>query len=113
MELTAELVAPFVGGQIEIKNMDGKYLFRGQIATIDVANQAFVVTLDWMAENIEFPSGVQWVKDDNLTYEVFIRLHSIRIDEGHLTIVFPSIRELVTLFMQDESTLNSSVVEGS
>jgi len=113
MELTAELVVPFVNGQIEIQNMDGRYLFRGQIATIDVTDQTFVVTLAWMAENIAFPYGVQWLKDNNLTYEVFIRLHSIRAEETRLVIIFPLIREIVTLFMQDTSMLDPSVIEES
>ena len=77
MELTTEMLAAFVGGQIEVQNEREDYLYRGQIKTAQVSDEGEVcVELHWMAKGDEgFPSA-NWTADDKLSYVASLEVYS-------------------------------------
>lgn len=69
MQLTKELVQRFVGGQMEIQNSGGGYIFRGEIESITVEGTDLKVRFAWLAKGEGFPPiPHKWVKEDKLDY---------------------------------------------
>ena len=49
MELSTEILARFVGGDIEIQNGGENYLFRGPIKTATVDGEDVIIEFEWTA----------------------------------------------------------------
>jgi hypothetical protein len=83
-QLTTQLLAAYIGGQIEIQNGGEGYLYRGEIKTAEVtSDDELAITLNWMAkgEGIEadgnrLPTG--WINDrDQLNYTASLQIYSV------------------------------------
>lgn len=114
MQLTQEMVTPFVGGQIEVQNQNECYLYRGEIATISVQDGDLVVTMTWMAKGEGYPPlPHRWVNDDRLDYRLTLLMAPTSdIGDNRLCITSPIVGETVILFPPDGSKLDPSKVEG-
>lgn len=114
MELTAELVATFVGGQLEVQNEVEGYLYRGEIATATVEEETLKITLVWMAKGVGFPPlPERWVSDDRLTYDASLSIYGVDdIGDGRITLNSWIVHELVVLYPPGGSKLDPAKVEG-
>lgn len=56
MQLTNELLAPYVGGQAEIQNSATGLLIRGEMESIRLEDGNLVITWAWMAKGDNFPA---------------------------------------------------------
>lgn len=121
MQLTTQTVAPYKGGQIEIQNAGEGYLYRGEVADIDIIDNELRVKLAWLAKGAGSPLLSRWVKDDPRDYAASLEIYSASNigpsgDEtgGSDRICLNSaiIGEVVVLFPPDGSKLDPAKVEG-
>ncbi len=122
MNLTTELLTPFIGGQIEIQNEGQGYLYRGQIKSGRVTSGELVIELDWMGKCEGFPSSPsKWVKDDTEDWAISLQISGVsnigpsrpEIGGGdRICINCPSIGELIVLYPADGSKLDPARIEG-
>jgi hypothetical protein len=114
VQLTPEMLTPYAGGQLELQNIDGNYMYRGQIATIEVVDDTLVVTLDWMAKNLDYPATTsRWMAHDDLEYQASLEIYSASdFGTGHICLQSRITGELVVLFLPGLSTLDPAKVEG-
>ena len=77
LELTTELLTPYVGGQAEVQNENEAYLFRGDIKNISVEGHVLNVEFDWLAKGEGFPPlPHRWVLEENRNYQASLELFS-------------------------------------
>ena len=77
MELTTEILAAFIGGQIEIQNEGEDYLYRGEIESAQVTDEDEVrVKLKWMAKGDTGVPSADWTADDKLIYGASLEVYS-------------------------------------
>jgi hypothetical protein len=116
--VTNELLAPFVGGQIEIQAdifSDDLMVFRGELAALVVDGDEIKFTMTWMAQ-CEW--GGEWVKHDRLEYAVRLLLFAVtnagpgETGGDRLVLESPIMGERVTLFPPDGSRLDPQRVKG-
>ncbi|SRR6266702_5283488 len=117
MELTPEMAAGYVGGQIEVQNQGEGYYYRGEIATATVEgtgdNATFKATLNWMAKGVGSPLPSRLVSDTRLTYKASLSIYHVSvIRDGRILLQSPIVGEIVVLFPPNGSKLDPSKVEG-
>lgn len=121
MRLTTEVLARFVGGQMEIQNQSEGYIHRGEIEEVAVEGEMLQVKFAWCAKGEEYPSiPTRWVKDDLLEYglslvEGFTSISDIgQGDSGSSRICIQSVLsgETIVLFPPDGSRLDRNKVVG-
>lgn len=118
MELTEEVLAPFVGGQIEVQNTGEGYLYRGEIASIEITGAAnrpeLKVKLNWMAEAVGFPTFTgNWKVSDRLDYTISLMIYLISdIGDDRIMLNSHIVGEMTVLFPKGGSTLDPAKVEG-
>ena len=118
MRLTAKDVARFVGGQMEIQNSGEEYMFRGEIETITVADNALKVKFAWIAKAEGYPPlPKRWVHDSELDYSASLEIYSVgdigpgETGGNRLSLQSSIVGEMVVLFPPDGSKLDRSKVE--
>lgn len=118
MQLTEEIAARYVGGQIEVQNPGEGYLYRGEIGTIIVEGEGddatLKVRLNWMAEGEGFPPlPSRWVPADHTTYDASLMIYSVSdIGDGRIALNSAIVGETVVLYPPDGSKLEEAKVEG-
>ncbi len=122
MQLTQEMLARYVGGQMEIQNQIERYMFRGEIAQVTLEGDELKVRFAWFAKGEGYPPlPKRWVNDERLDYgltvlEGFTAIEDIGpgADGGSNRIVINSMvsSEHVVFFPPDGSKLDPAVVEG-
>jgi hypothetical protein len=113
MQLTNEIVARYVGGQLEAQNQTGNYLYRGEIATITVEGEGddatLKVTLNWMAKW----DMNRWVNEDELTYKASLYIYSVYdIGDNRIALDSEIMGEITVLNPPDGDKLDPAKVEG-
>lgn len=80
MRPTTETLAPFIGGQLEIQNRTEDYLFRGEIARVEVVDGNVKVRFAWLARNDGTPirPNAEWTASDRFDYEASLEIYSVR-----------------------------------
>lgn len=119
MKLTTELLANYIGGQVEIQGKDQPYYYRGEIATavvegVDI-DAVLKVTLAWMAKGVGNPPALasRLVEDTDRTYNVSLYHSSISdIGDDRLLIQSPYVDDVVVFYPPTGSRLDPSKVEG-
>ncbi len=115
MELTAELAATFVGGQLEVQNEVEGYLYRGEIATATVEEGTLKINLVWMTKGEGFlpPLPERWVSDNSLTYDASLSIYGVGdIGDGRISLNCWVVHELAVLYPPGGSKLDPAKVEG-
>jgi len=122
MQVTSKILAPFVGGQMEIQNQGEGYIYRGEVKTVTVENNELKVLFAWVAKGEGFPPlPNNWVKDDKLEYAASLDIYSTSNigpsgEEvgGSDRVCFNSsiVGETVILYPPDGSKLDPAKVEG-
>lgn len=119
MQLTTQMVQPFISGQIEIQNEGEGYIYRGEIAEVVVEGDEFIVKCAWMAKGVgTIPAIGRWVKEDDLGYAANLTIYSVSDigpgTEGSRRLCLQSLitGETVVLFPPDGSKFDRSKVEG-
>ncbi|MEK9157873.1 MAG: hypothetical protein AAB638_01655 [Patescibacteria group bacterium] len=70
MRLTDELLARYVGGQMEIQNEIERYLLRGEVASAENRGGILKVRFAWLAKGVGQPLPSRWVNEGNLDYNL-------------------------------------------
>ncbi len=122
MELTTEMLARFVGGQVEIQNPGEGYIYRGEVLTIGVVNDDLTVTFSWLAKGEGYPPlSTSWVKDDRLDYAAGLSIYAVSNigpsgeDVGggdRICLRSQIVGETVILYPPDGSKLDPADVKG-
>lgn len=115
MLLTAELLARFVGGEMEIQNMREDYLYRGPIESATIEGDEVRVRFRWLAKNDGGSASptATWTKADRLDYAVSMQICSVsNIGQGRICLNVPVTGELVVLFPPSGSKLDPARVAG-
>jgi hypothetical protein len=120
---TTEMLAKYIGGQLEIQNQGARVLHRGTIKKIYVRDRDIHVELEWSAVG-DFP-GVpkKWIKDPNpgnLKHVIYIDL-GIAINIGPSSVFggddmicfkTPLVGETSVIFPPNGQKLDPKKVEG-
>ena len=117
MKLTSEMVASYIGGQLEVQNHSKGYLGCGEIKTGTIEgtgnNATLKVVLTWRARSEGHPLRSHWVNDTNLTYEAKLLTYVVyRIGGDRILLQSSIVGEIVILSLPNDSTLDPSSVEG-
>ena len=115
MKLTEELLATFIGGDIEIQNTGEGYLFRGRIKTAKIEDDLLVIQQEWTAKNDGGPNlpTSTWTVDDKNEYGVNLQLYSVSdVGDGRVMLNSPFVGEIAILFPKGGSQLDPSKVSG-
>lgn len=124
MKITNERVEKFVGGQMEIQNLDGdygdrRYLYCGEIKNIAIENNELRVKFAWMAKAERSASLFGgWIKEDiRLDYCYSASLETniiVDIGGGYLCLISLEKREFAGLLLSptSKSKLDPAKVEG-
>jgi hypothetical protein len=112
MQVTSELLAKYVGGQMEIQNQGEGYVYRGEVRTAIVDIDELQVKFVWLARGVGYPP-VRWVKADQPDYAASLEIyHTSDIGDGRLCFSSAIVGEQVVLFPPDGSKLDPAKVEG-
>lgn len=117
MNLTANAVSGFVGGQLEIQNKGKSLLLRGQIKAIRIKssgdNAELIVELDWLAKAQGYPPvPTQWFRSELEPFTFPLFLYSVS-DFGYGRICLSSIDgEVIILYPKGTTMLDRSKVVG-
>ena len=120
MNLTNDMLARYVGGQMEIQNQDEGYIFRGEVKTIAIVDNELRVEFVWLAKGEGYPPlPKKWVNQQKLDYVISLELCSVsNIGPGSdggddRTCLSASIvGETIVLFPPNGSKLDPVKVEG-
>lgn len=120
MQLKTQDVERFKGGQMEIQNPNEGYMYRGEVESIAVANDALQVKFAWVAKGEGYPPlPNKWVKGDNLDYAASLEIYGVSnigpsAEGGGDRLCLNSfiVGETVVLFPPDGSKLDQAKVEG-
>ncbi len=122
MKLTTQAVARFRGGQMEIQNQEEGYLYRGEVETIAVVDNALRVKFAWLAKGEGFPPiPKRWVKDDQLDYTASLEIYSASDigssggevgGDSRIRLSSFTVGETVVLYPPNGSKLDRAKVEG-
>ena len=124
MKIQTNDLQRFVGGQIEIQDLGEGYLFRGEIASIEIKSEEktpllegldnygdLVVQLNWYAKMENASAG--WKVSDEKTYTASLPIYSVTsIGQNRLILLGTYTREVVTLFPKGGSALDPKKVAG-
>jgi hypothetical protein len=108
MELTTELLARFVGGDLEIQNKVEGYMFRGLIKSIAVENRTLKICFKWLAQAVGYPpipTSWELTDPDKWDYELGLDIVAATEDGlgriilnasfvGEMNVLFPPGRNL-------------------
>jgi len=126
MRLTTEVLAGFIGGQMEIQNRSEDYLFRGEIVRAVVESGKLRVRFAWLAKNdggSRHPAS-GWTAHADLDYTADLEIYHINdvndVDElGRIIMHSPIVGELCVFFPKgytnaegEESKLDRDRVKG-
>lgn len=122
MKLTTEDLQRFVGGQLEVQNLNEDYLYRGEIASLEVTdgkpvegvtrdnNGDLKIKLRWQAK---MNDDREWEHSDRLDYSASLLIYSASdAGDGRLLLSGMYTGETVTLFPPDGSKLDPAEVKG-
>lgn len=114
-ELTRDVLAQFVGGELEVQNQGGGYLYRGEIRTITIDSEnKLVVELAWNARGLGYPPlpTKGWVYDSTLRYEASLEIYPV-VENSDSRIILNgwATGELVVLFPRNGSKLDQSKIK--
>lgn len=118
MSLTTTDVAKYVGGQMEVQNRKQIYMYCGQIAEINIAENKgggeLHVTFDWLAKAINYPLPLKrWVRVDPKEYVITLRIYiATQIADGSLALNSRITGEDTILLQANKKKLRLSEVEG-
>ena len=108
LNLTNEILALYIGGQLEVQNISESYIYRGEIKVVRIENNEVQIILEWMAKGEGYPPlPLSWIYSDSLVYAADLDIYSVsnigpcsdggddRIclqsaATGEVTILFPS-----------------------
>ncbi len=119
-QLTPQILATFVGGQMEIQNQSEGYVYRGELKklTIDDKTNELKAEFVWLGKGDGFPP-TSWKKDDRVDYAASLDIFSIRNigpsqgEGGDRWCLMSNITgETVMLFPSDGNRLDPAHVEG-
>ena len=107
---------------MEIQNTEEEYIYRGEIESIDVAEDELRVKFVWLAKGEGFPPILyRWVKDDNLDYSINLSI-CVASDIGpndddvsginRICVDCQIVGETIILYPPDGSKLDPAKVEG-
>lgn len=120
MNLTSEIIARFVGGQLEVQNEQKNYIYRGQIktATVNEKND-LAVEFEWNAKGDDGFPPLGWTASDVLTYNVSLNKYSVSdigpsrgVGDNRLCLMSSITGETVVLFPPNGSRLDLNRVKG-
>ena len=118
VDLNPDVLAAFIGGQLEIQNQDEDYICRGEIKNAEVKCGVLVIDFSWVAEGEGFPPR-GWHAGRNLHYEASLDIFAGGLvgpsSEGggsRFTMMSMFIGETVTFFPPDGSKLDPATVKG-
>ncbi len=121
MKLTPDLLADYIGGQMEIQNHVEDILYRGQITELVIRKNKLCATFAWMAKAENFPLvavPIRWLAHDMRTYYVDLSIYRARdMDRGskggmRILLSSPTTTELIILFPADGNKLDPQRVVG-
>lgn len=82
MQLTEEILAPYIGGQLEVQSAKGGYLFRGEVENIFLKDIELFVHFAWLVKDENFPPATgDWKRErlkNRLQYAVNLKIYSAR-----------------------------------
>lgn len=118
MELSTKILAPYVGGQLEIQNESESYIFRGEIESITVEDDKLQVRFSWLGK-YEKASPTMWTKSTELDYEVSLLITqasdigpSFPNSGTRIMLNLPITNEVAVFYPPDGSKLDRSRIEG-
>ena len=114
MELSTEILARFVGGDIEIQNGGENYLFRGPIKTATVDGEDVIIEFEWTAKNDGGPNRPTktWTIVGNKIYAISMMIYSASESDGRMILQSSIMCELTVLFPPGGSKLDPGRVSG-
>ena len=114
MQLTNEILAQYVGGDMEIQNEEEDYLFRGLIKKIGIEDRTIKVEFEWLAKSDGGRlSPGEWSKDKKTDYQMNLTIFAPSdIGERRLCFISSIVGELVVIFPPDGSHLDPKKVKG-
>ena len=112
--VTQKMADKYVGGQMEIQNQIEEYIYRGEVAKVDVVGEELKVEFAWMAKGVGYPLPARWVNDENKTYGVNLMTASANEDDLNRLIINTGFisNELIVFFPPDGSKLDPAKIEG-
>jgi hypothetical protein len=118
MHLTDEILANYVGGQLEVQNKSEGYIFRGEIKTAILKDKDIQIALEWMAKGEGYPPlPERWVADNKPTYEANLEIYSVsNIGPGsegddRICLSSPIVGETTILYPPNGSKLDRCKIE--
>lgn len=120
VKITDELLRRYIGGQVEIQNSFEKYLFRGEIASIEIERDEdsrepmLAFTLAWMAECVGYPAQPErWVLHDDLGHGIDLSVCiAAQLGDNRLMFTHSYTGEVAVLYPLGGSQLDPAKVEG-
>ena len=122
MELSAELLQKYVGGELELQNERFGHCYRGQIKTMEIRKGRLWVTFNWIAKAVDYPPfPTKWAIDKWEDYHPLLSSFSATNigpsgpeigGSDRLFLEFPVLGDKVVLFPPDGSKLDPSRIQG-
>ena len=114
MQITNEMLARYVGGQMEIQNQDEGYLYRGEIEAIGMEDNNLQAKFKWLAKGEGFPPlPSRWINNERLDYFANLEIYTPSdIGDGRLCFNSFISGETVVLYPPNGSKLDPTKVEG-
>jgi hypothetical protein len=116
------MLAPFIGGQMEIQNSGEDYIFRGEVERAEVTNNELIVRFAWLGKNDGGPTrpSAEWTMNTRLDYSASLEVYvASDIGIGRIAIESSIIGELGVFFPKgyknsdgEESKLDRSRIKG-
>lgn len=114
MEITAQALIGFKGGQMEIQNQSEGYIYRGEIKDITIEDNDLKVEFNWLAKGEGFPPiPKSWKNDTHLDYAASLEIFSVTdIGLERICLCSHITNETVVIFPPSGSKLDPKKVEG-
>lgn len=113
MELSTAILSRFIGGQLEIQNPKEEYIFRGEIANVEVVDKTVKVKFVWVAKGKDGYPPAGWITTDNVDYEASTEIYfASDIGSGRIVLDSSVVGEVAVFFPPDGGRLDPIKVEG-
>lgn len=113
MDLDTENLARFKGGQLEVMNPSEGYVYRGEIESVEVANENVRVKFAWVARGKGGYPPNGWINHDDLLYAASTAIYvATDIGDGRVAMSSAIVGETAVFFPPDGSKLDPAKVEG-